>query len=104
MGSVTEALSGVSERVRILLVPQYNRVGKGLNYWPVPATPTSIFQAARLGFSCARDDLSDYRRSNSRSRLAVGDMRPDPRDVRPGKRDAPAVSHPLGRIARANMR
>ena len=33
MGSVTEALSGVSERVRILLVPQYNRVGKGLNRW-----------------------------------------------------------------------
>ena len=30
MGSVTEALSGVSDRIRILLVPQYTRVGKGL--------------------------------------------------------------------------
>ena len=42
-----------------------------LNYWSVPATPTSIFQAARFGFSCARDGLLDYRRSNSRSRLGV---------------------------------
>ena len=30
MGSVTEALSGVSGRVRILLPPQFTRVGKGL--------------------------------------------------------------------------
>ena len=30
MGSVTEALSGVSERVRILLPAHFTRVGKGL--------------------------------------------------------------------------
>ena len=35
---------------------------------------------------------------------AVRLPRPERRDVRPGKRDAPAISQPLRRIARANMR